>query len=90
MPGGMPTRGIVHNGSGATPLPANYHISVTNSYIGTKSDSRKVTVEKRGEDAVWYSQLPAGRRGLGKTGAARRQVVPRVPCAEGREDTLLL
>jgi hypothetical protein len=49
-----------------------------NSYIGTKSDSHKVTVEKRGETPYGTrSYLPGGAASENR--AARRQVVP--PCS---------
>ena len=61
MPGGMPTRGIVHNGSGATALPADYRISVTTLISAQNLISHKVTVEKRGETPYGTrSYLPGG------------------------------
>ena len=61
IPGGMPTRGIVHNGSGGNAASGELSHFCDNSYIGTKSDSHKVTVEKRGETPYrTRSYLPGG------------------------------
>ena len=56
------------------------------SYIGTKSDSHKVTVEKRGETPYGTrSYLPGGAASENR-GGEEAGLSPRVPCAEGREE----
>src|ERR1700689_4420380 len=57
-----------------------------NSYSGTKSDSHKVTVEKRGETPYGTrSYLPGGAASENR-GGEEAGLSPRVPCAEGREE----
>src|ERR1700733_10180502 len=71
---------------GATPLWANYHISVTILTSAQNLIRTKLRLKSAGRRRMVLAATCRAARPR-KTGEARRQVCPpRVPCAEGREE----